>query len=197
LKLQRRDTHIHQRPLLIDKLHCRQPRPACERSLGCHAIFRRFVAVFLAVRGFFRAVAAVIFPLATAPTGDGNSRLGCFAVRWWPWCTGWMRAASSAIRSSVSLRFRRSSSRYIGIVLVVMVPVWQNYLRPSWPILATRTTHWPPRGGRLWRHIDRAGSDPPSLEAMLTITSQLATNRGTTPFIDARAFSGTNRRHGC
>jgi hypothetical protein len=144
---QRRDTHIHQRPLLIDKLHCRQPRPACERSLGCHAIFRRFVAVFLAVRGFFRAVAAVIFPLAAAPTGDGNSRLGCFAVRWWPWCTGWMRAASSAIRSSVSLRFRRSSSRYIGIVLVVMVPVWQNYLRPSWPILATRTTHWPPRGG--------------------------------------------------
>ena len=137
----------------IDKLHCRQPRPACEDILGTHAILRGFVAVFLAARGFFRAVAAFIFSLAAAPTGDGNSSLGCFAVRWWPWRSGWIRAASSANRSSVSLRFRRSSSRYSGIVLVVMTQVWQNYLRPSCPILATRTFYGPPRGGgRLWRH---------------------------------------------
>ena len=104
------------------------PRPACEDNLETHANLRGFVAVFLAARGFFLAVAAFIFPLAAAPTGDGNPSLGCFAVRWWPWCSGWMRAASSANRSSVPLRFRRSSSRYIEIVLVVMAQVWQNHL---------------------------------------------------------------------
>ena len=135
-RLQRRETHVYQRPPPIDKLHCPEPT-SCRRSLGSHAILRGFVAVFLAARGFFRAVAPFISPLAAAPTGDGNSSLGCFAVRWWPWCSGWMRAASSANCSSVSLRFRRSSSRYIGIVSVVMAQVWQNYLCPSCPILAT------------------------------------------------------------
>lgn len=118
-------------------------------GLGSHAILRTFVAVFRAARGFFRAVAAVVFALAADPTGDGNSSLGCLAVRWWPWRSGWMRAASSAIRSSASTRFRRSSSRYVGIVLVVIEPVWQKYLRPSCPILATRTMYGPPRGVRL------------------------------------------------
>lgn len=124
----------------------RQLRPARERSLGSHAILRGFVAVFLAASDFFRDFTAVFFPLAAVLTGDGNSTLGCFAVRWWPWCSGRMRAASSVIRSSFSLRFRRSSSRYVGIVLVVMIPVWQNYLRPSCPILVTRTIYGPPPG---------------------------------------------------
>jgi hypothetical protein len=39
---------------------------------------RGFVAVFLAARGFFRAVASVIFPLAAAPIGDGQFQLGLF-----------------------------------------------------------------------------------------------------------------------
>jgi len=64
-----------------------------------HATLRAFVAVFRAVRGFFRDAAAGFLALGAALTEDGESSLGCFAVRWWPWCSGWMRAASSAIRS--------------------------------------------------------------------------------------------------
>ena len=56
-----------------------------EHSLGSHATLRAFVAVFRAVRGFFRAAAAVFLALGAALTEDGNSSLGCFAVRWWPW----------------------------------------------------------------------------------------------------------------
>src|ERR1019366_251363 len=63
-----------------------------------HAILRAFVAVFRTVRGFFRAAAAVFLALPAALTGDSGSSLGCFAVRWWPWCSGWMRAASASIR---------------------------------------------------------------------------------------------------
>jgi hypothetical protein len=63
---QRRDTHIYQSPLLIDKLHCRQPRPACERSLGSHATLRALVAVFRAVRGFFLDATAVFPALGAA-----------------------------------------------------------------------------------------------------------------------------------
>jgi hypothetical protein len=35
--LQRRNTHVYQRQPPIDKLHCRQPRPACEDNLEAHA----------------------------------------------------------------------------------------------------------------------------------------------------------------
>lgn len=70
----------------------------CERGIGSHAILRAFIAVFRTMRGFFGAAAAVFFALA-ATTGDGNSSLGCFAVRWWPWCSSCMRAASSCIRN--------------------------------------------------------------------------------------------------
>ncbi len=92
----------------------------------------------LATAGFLALATAGFLALATASTGAGNSGFGGFGVRWWPWRSGWMRAASSSVRSSVSARFRRSSSRYSGIVLVVMAVVWQNYPRPSCPILATR-----------------------------------------------------------
>ena len=61
-------------------------------ALGGHATLRVLVAVFRRARGFFLALAA-------ATTRSGNSTLGCFAVRWCPWCIGWMRAASSSIRS--------------------------------------------------------------------------------------------------
>jgi hypothetical protein len=68
-------------------------------AFAVHAILRAFVAVFRAARGFFRAAAAVFLALAAVSAGDRNSILGCFLVRWWPWCSGWMRAASSSIRS--------------------------------------------------------------------------------------------------
>lgn len=124
-------------------------------SLGSHAALRDLVAGFraardlfgrvaavdffrtVAARSFLRGAAAVFLALAWAATGAGNSSVGCFAVRWWPCCSGWMRAASAAIRSSASSRCRRSSSRYSGIVLVVMASVWQNYPRPSCLILVT------------------------------------------------------------
>ena len=64
-----------------------------------HAALRGFVAIFRAVRGFFRDAATVFLALGAALTEDGNSSLGCFAVRWWPWRSGWMRAASSSVRS--------------------------------------------------------------------------------------------------
>jgi hypothetical protein len=63
-----------------------------------HATLRAFVASF-ARRGRFRDAAAVFLFLGAALTTDGNPSLGCFAVRWWPWFSGWMRAASSSIRS--------------------------------------------------------------------------------------------------
>jgi hypothetical protein len=92
----------------------------------------------LVTADFLALVTADFLALAMASTGAGNSGCGGFGVRWWPWCSGWMRAASSSVRNSVSARFRRSSSRYSGIVLVVMAVVWQNYPRPGCPILATR-----------------------------------------------------------
>jgi hypothetical protein len=105
---------------------CRPLRPLS------HAALRAFVAIFRAVRGFFRACAKVFLALGAALTTDGNASLGCLAVRWW------MRAASSSILCRASLPFWRSSSRYSGIVFVVMARVWQNYPRPSCPILVTR-----------------------------------------------------------
>jgi hypothetical protein len=78
--------------------------PAIEPARSClrmqpwvHAALRAVVAVFRMSRGFFRACAAVA--LGEALTTDCNSSLGCFAVRWWPWFSGWMRAASASIRS--------------------------------------------------------------------------------------------------
>jgi hypothetical protein len=53
----------------------------------------------LAATGFLALVAAGFLALATASTGAGNSGCGGFGVRWWPWCSGWMRAASSSVRS--------------------------------------------------------------------------------------------------
>jgi len=50
-----------------------------------HTALRAFIAVFRAVRGFLRAAAASFLALGTALTTDGNSNLGCFAARWWPW----------------------------------------------------------------------------------------------------------------
>jgi len=115
-----------------------------DRALGpalvghhSHATLRAFVTVFRATRGFFRAAVVFLF-LGVASIGGVNSSSGCFAVRWWPWRSGWMRAASASIRSSSSLLFVRSSSRYAGIVLVVMARVWQNKRPPICPILATR-----------------------------------------------------------
>jgi hypothetical protein len=83
--------------------------------------------IALATAGFVVFATWVFLALAMASTGAGNSGLGGFGVRWWPWCSDWMCAASSSVRSSVSARFRRSSSRYSGIVLVAMAIVWQNY----------------------------------------------------------------------
>src|SRR5664280_885469 len=53
----------------------------------------------LATVGFLALVTAGFLALATASTGAGNSGWGGFGVRWWPWCSGWMRAASSSVRS--------------------------------------------------------------------------------------------------
>jgi hypothetical protein len=53
----------------------------------------------LAATGFLALAAAGFLALATASTGAGNSGCGGFGVRWWPWCSGWMRAASSSVRS--------------------------------------------------------------------------------------------------
>ena len=53
----------------------------------------------LAAAGFLVLAATGFLALATASTGAGNSGCGGFGVRWWPWCSGWMRAASSSVRS--------------------------------------------------------------------------------------------------
>ena len=53
----------------------------------------------LAATGFLALAAAGFLALATASTGAGNSGCGGFGVRWRPWCSGWMRAASSSVRS--------------------------------------------------------------------------------------------------
>src|SRR5664280_2098443 len=53
----------------------------------------------LAAPGFLVLATVVLLALATASTGAGNSGWGGFGVRWWPWCSGWMRAASSSVRS--------------------------------------------------------------------------------------------------
>jgi hypothetical protein len=78
------------------------------------------------MRDFFGTVAAVFLALGTALTADGNSSLGCFAVRWWPWFRGWMRAVSSSICRWASRSFWRSSSRYSGIVFVVIARASQT-----------------------------------------------------------------------
>src|SRR5664280_1971473 len=49
--------------------------------------------------GFLVLATVVLLALATASTGAANSGWGGFGVRWWPWCSGWMRAASSSVRS--------------------------------------------------------------------------------------------------
>ena len=69
------------------------PRPSSQATL------RGFVAVFRPARCFFRNATTVFFVLGAALTEDGKSSLGCFAVRWWPWFRGWMRADSSSICS--------------------------------------------------------------------------------------------------
>src|SRR5664280_2037064 len=53
----------------------------------------------LAAPGFLVLATVVLLALATASTGAANSVWGGFGVRWWPWCSGWMRAASSSVRS--------------------------------------------------------------------------------------------------
>ena len=53
----------------------------------------------LATADFLVLAATGFLALATASTGAGNSGCGGFGVRWWPWCSGWMRAASSSVRS--------------------------------------------------------------------------------------------------
>ena len=47
-----------------------------------YATLRAFVVVFRAVLGFFLDVSAVFLALCDALAEDGNSILGCFAVRW-------------------------------------------------------------------------------------------------------------------
>jgi hypothetical protein len=105
-------------PLTCTRFHQLSTAAACGRKLALesnpcmaqeskyrplrpfsHATLRGFVVVFRAVRGFFREAAAVFLALGAALTEDGNSSLGCFAVRWWPWRSGWMRTASSSARS--------------------------------------------------------------------------------------------------
>ena len=61
-----------------------------------HATLRAFADVFRDERGFFRD-AVFFLALGTALTEERNSSFGCFAVRWWPWFSGWMRAASSSM----------------------------------------------------------------------------------------------------
>ena len=64
------------------------------------ALLRVFAVILLAARGFVRATATVfLFFLVAAFTGESNKSLGCFGLRWRPWCSGWMRAASSSARS--------------------------------------------------------------------------------------------------
>src|SRR5664279_4310881 len=53
----------------------------------------------LAAPGFLVLATVVLLALATASTGAANSGWGGFGVRWWPWCSGSMRAASSSVRS--------------------------------------------------------------------------------------------------
>jgi hypothetical protein len=67
---------------------CRESGEPIERALSSlrtqpwiHAALRAFVAVLRAVRGFFRACAAVFLALVAVLTTDGNSCLGSFAVR--------------------------------------------------------------------------------------------------------------------
>jgi hypothetical protein len=55
--------------------------------------------VALVAAGFLALATANFLALATASTGAGNSGFGGFGVRWWPWCSGWIRAASSSVRS--------------------------------------------------------------------------------------------------
>src|ERR1019366_9510064 len=66
----------------------------------------------LAAAGLLTFATAGFLALTAASIGTGNSSLADFRVRWWPWCRDWMRAASSSVRSRVSSRLRRSSSRY-------------------------------------------------------------------------------------
>jgi hypothetical protein len=67
-----------------------------------HAALRAFVAVFRAVRGFSRTSAAGFLALGAALTTDGNSSLGCFAVRWWH---GVEAGCGQLLRPSATERF--------------------------------------------------------------------------------------------
>jgi len=75
-------------------------------ATGCLA-FATAGFLTLAMGGFLALVAAGFRAFATAGffastttlTGAGNSGLGDFRVRWWPWCSDWMRVASSSVRS--------------------------------------------------------------------------------------------------
>ena len=70
-----------------------------QRSRKTHATSRRlasFRRLLSRERGFF-GDAGFFLALGMALTEDRNSSFGCFAVRWWPWFSGWMRAASSSV----------------------------------------------------------------------------------------------------
>jgi hypothetical protein len=84
---------LRRNPRIAHESKCSPLRPLS------HATLRGFVAVFRAARGFFRNATTGFFALGAALTEDGESSLGCFAVRWWPWFRGWIRADSSSIRS--------------------------------------------------------------------------------------------------
>jgi hypothetical protein len=71
----------------------------CWTKIFGQATLRALIAVFRPVGSFFRDAATVFLALGPALAEDGNSSLGCFEVRWCPWFSGWMRAASSSVRS--------------------------------------------------------------------------------------------------
>jgi hypothetical protein len=74
---------------------------------------------------------------------DGDSSLGCFAVRWGPWFRGWMRAASSSIRTE-RLNFFGARPQGIPESFSCHDQSVAELSRPCCPILITR-----------WQFIDR------------------------------------------
>jgi hypothetical protein len=64
-----------------------------------YATLRAFVSVFRRARGFSRYATVVVLALGAALSGDDNSGLGGFDMRWWPWFRRWMRTVSSCERS--------------------------------------------------------------------------------------------------
>jgi hypothetical protein len=121
----------HRKELLVD------PKTDAHSRRLSYAALRVFVAVFRPVCGFSCDPPAVFLALGAALVEDDNSGWGCFAVRWWTCFRSWVRAVSSSIRSSESLSFWRSSSRYAGMVFVVIIRVWQNCPYASCAILVT------------------------------------------------------------